>query len=58
VTLEDHRLKDDLLRLVQLLLTDTAKREKMRKAMRALAHPQAARQIAQHLFELAEEVRP
>lgn len=58
VVLEDHRLSEELFDLVQLLLTDTAKRGEMRNAMRALAHPQAARQIAQQLFELAEEVRP
>ncbi|MFZ5856821.1 MAG: undecaprenyldiphospho-muramoylpentapeptide beta-N-acetylglucosaminyltransferase [Chloroflexota bacterium] len=58
VVLEDHRLKEELFDLVQSLLNDTAKREGMRKAMRALAHPQAARQIAQQLIELAEEVRP
>lgn len=58
VVLEDHRLKEELPALTQSLLKDTAKREKMRDAMHALARPQAARQIAQELLELAEEVHP
>lgn len=58
VVLEDHRLKEELPALAQSLLKDAGKREKMREAMCALARPQAARQIAQELFELAGEVRP
>ncbi len=58
VVLEDDQLKDELPVLARSLLKDAARREKMREAMRALARPQAARQIAQELFELAGEVRP
>ncbi len=58
VVLEDERLKEDLIRMVQMLLTDRSRRENMRAAMRTLANPQAARQIAGQLFELAGEVRP
>lgn len=56
--LADDRLKEDLVRMVQLLLTDRPRRESMRDALRTLANPQAARQIAGHLLELAGEVRP
>jgi UDP-N-acetylglucosamine--N-acetylmuramyl-(pentapeptide) pyrophosphoryl-undecaprenol N-acetylglucosamine transferase len=58
VVLEDSRLKEELFNVVQSLLTDSAKREAMCVSMRALARPQAARQIAQQLIELAGEVRP
>ena len=58
VVLKDDRLKEDLPRMVQMLLTDRSRRESMRDAMRALANPQAARQIAGQLSELAGEVRP
>ena len=58
IVLEDDRLKKDLPQMVQLLLKDPSKQESMRDAMRTLANPQAARQIASQLFELAGEVRP
>jgi len=58
VLLEDSRLKEELFNVVQSILTDSAKREAMRVSMSALTRPQAARQIAQQLIELAGEVRP
>jgi UDP-N-acetylglucosamine--N-acetylmuramyl-(pentapeptide) pyrophosphoryl-undecaprenol N-acetylglucosamine transferase len=58
VILADDHLEQDLLRLVQLLLTDRTRRESMQAALRPLANPQAARQIAGHLYELAGEVHP
>jgi UDP-N-acetylglucosamine--N-acetylmuramyl-(pentapeptide) pyrophosphoryl-undecaprenol N-acetylglucosamine transferase len=57
VVLEDSRLKDELLEVIQSLLKDSAKREAMSASIRALSRPQAARQIAQQLIELSEEVR-
>jgi UDP-N-acetylglucosamine--N-acetylmuramyl-(pentapeptide) pyrophosphoryl-undecaprenol N-acetylglucosamine transferase len=58
VILEDTRLKEELPRMVQMLLTDRSRREDMRDAARTLANPQAARQVAGLLFDLAGEVRP
>ena len=58
VVLEDSCLMEELPKAVQSLLKDTAKLETMRASMRALARPQAARQIAQQLIELAGEVLP
>jgi UDP-N-acetylglucosamine--N-acetylmuramyl-(pentapeptide) pyrophosphoryl-undecaprenol N-acetylglucosamine transferase len=58
VIIEDGRLKEELLIVVQTLLREPAKRDAMRASMRALARPQAARQIARQLVELAGEVRP
>jgi UDP-N-acetylglucosamine--N-acetylmuramyl-(pentapeptide) pyrophosphoryl-undecaprenol N-acetylglucosamine transferase len=57
VVLEDGRLKEDMMKTVQTLLMEPARLASMRANMRALARPQAARQIAQELVELSEEVR-
>jgi undecaprenyldiphospho-muramoylpentapeptide beta-N-acetylglucosaminyltransferase len=56
VILEDSRLKDELLAVVQSLLSEPARREAMHASMQALARPQAAHRIAQQLVELAGEV--
>lgn len=57
ILLEDGRLKEDLPRVIQTLVGEPAKRERMRTSMQALARPQAAHQIAKHLAELAREER-
>jgi UDP-N-acetylglucosamine--N-acetylmuramyl-(pentapeptide) pyrophosphoryl-undecaprenol N-acetylglucosamine transferase len=46
VMLENDRLKDDLLPFLLKLLSQPQKLETMRTVMRSLAHPQAAREIA------------
>lgn len=57
IVLEDARLKNELPAVIRQLLEDPARRQAMRDSMRALARPQAARQIAGQLMELAGEVR-
>jgi len=57
IVIEDQRLKDELPAMAQALLKDPARLETMRAAMRALARPQAARQIAQQLIELSKEAQ-
>ena len=57
IVLDDSRLKDDLLTLVQTLLKEPAKLKAMRDAMQSLARPQAARHIASQIVELAGEER-
>jgi len=52
VILQDELLKEELVNLVQDLLDNPAKREAMRRAMRSLARPQAAEEIAGQLLEL------
>ncbi len=53
LVLEDQRLKDELLPVVRALLADPAKLDEMRRAMQSLSRPQAARDIANLLRELA-----
>ncbi len=53
VVLPDERLNDELLPLVKSLFANAEKREAMRTAMRSLAFPDAANQIAGCLRELA-----
>jgi UDP-N-acetylglucosamine:LPS N-acetylglucosamine transferase len=53
--LEDARLQTELLPVVESLLTNGTRLESMRAAMRALARPQAAADIARQLAELAGE---
>lgn len=53
VILEDAHLKSELFSLVTTLLESPKKRETMSQAMRALAAPQAAQQIANQLIKLA-----
>jgi UDP-N-acetylglucosamine--N-acetylmuramyl-(pentapeptide) pyrophosphoryl-undecaprenol N-acetylglucosamine transferase len=57
IVLDDSRLKDNLLTLVQTLLKEPAKLKAMRTAMQSLARPQAARHIASQILELAGEER-
>jgi UDP-N-acetylglucosamine--N-acetylmuramyl-(pentapeptide) pyrophosphoryl-undecaprenol N-acetylglucosamine transferase len=52
VILEDARLKDELFPVVTTLLESPKKREAMSQSLRALAHPQAAQDIASQLIEL------
>jgi UDP-N-acetylglucosamine--N-acetylmuramyl-(pentapeptide) pyrophosphoryl-undecaprenol N-acetylglucosamine transferase len=52
IMLEDSALKDQLLTTVQELLDQPTRLHSMSRAMRALAHPQAASQIANLLKEL------
>jgi len=53
IMLEDSALKDQLFTTVQELLDQPTRLQSMSRAMRALAHPQAASQIANLLKELA-----
>ncbi len=53
IMLEDTALKDRLFTTVQELLDQPTRLQSMSRAMRALAHPQAASQIANLLKELA-----
>ncbi len=55
VSLEDHRLKDDLFTVVKDLLQNPEKLAAMREAMRRLSKPDAARVIARQIVELAGE---
>ncbi len=52
VTLEDARLKDQLLPTIHALLGDTVRLETMRTAMKSLATPQAASRLADLVKEL------
>lgn len=52
---EDARLKDDLVPLVTALLDNPTRLRSMQQAMRALAQPQAAQNIASQLLRLAGE---
>lgn len=54
VILEDARLKEDMLSTVRSLIADAERLESMRRAMRALACPQAAERLAGLVRELAE----
>ena len=53
VTLEDHRLDDDLLVTLNVLMENPNKLKAMRAAMFELSHPRAAEKIASALIELA-----
>lgn len=55
VLLEDARLQTELVSTVESLLTNGTRLKSMREAMRALARPQAAADIARQLAELAGE---
>ena len=55
VILEDHRLKDDLLVTLNVLLENPNKLKAMRAAMFELSHPRAAEKIASALIQLAGE---
>jgi UDP-N-acetylglucosamine--N-acetylmuramyl-(pentapeptide) pyrophosphoryl-undecaprenol N-acetylglucosamine transferase len=55
--LEDGRLADELLPTVKSLLQQPARLETMRRAVQALARPQAASTIASLLVDLAEKRR-
>ena len=57
VILEDGRLAAQLLPAIQSLLENPAKLQSMRQAMRSLAHPQAAAEIAGQLAALAGKRR-
>ncbi len=52
--LEDSRLAEQIVPMVRELMTDSAKREQMSQAMRALARPEASERIASQLIELAK----
>lgn len=53
VILEDHRLNDDLLPTLNVLIDNPNKLKAMRAAMFELSHPRAAEKIASALIELA-----
>jgi UDP-N-acetylglucosamine--N-acetylmuramyl-(pentapeptide) pyrophosphoryl-undecaprenol N-acetylglucosamine transferase len=53
VVLEDSRLVDELYTTICTLLDNPGKMDAMRKSMRELARPQAARAIAAQLMEMA-----
>ncbi|MEW6029031.1 MAG: UDP-N-acetylglucosamine--N-acetylmuramyl-(pentapeptide) pyrophosphoryl-undecaprenol N-acetylglucosamine transferase [Chloroflexota bacterium] len=55
VLLEDARLQTELLAVVESLLTNGTRLGSMRAAMRTLARPQAAADIARQLAEMAGE---
>ncbi len=55
VILEDHRLHDDLLVTLNVLMENPNKLKAMRAAMFELSHPRAAEKIASALVELAGE---
>jgi UDP-N-acetylglucosamine--N-acetylmuramyl-(pentapeptide) pyrophosphoryl-undecaprenol N-acetylglucosamine transferase len=55
ITLEDHRLNDDLLVTLNVLMENPNKLKAMRAAMFELSHPRAAEKIASTLIELAGE---
>lgn len=55
VLLEDARLQTELVPTVQSLLANGTRLKSMREAMRALARPQAAADIARQLADLAGE---
>lgn len=53
IILEDHRLKDDLLVTLNVLMQNPNKLKAMRAAMFELSHPRAAEKIASALIDLA-----
>ena len=53
ITLDDHRLNDDLLVTLTVLLENPNKLKAMRAAMFELSHPRAAEKIASALIHLA-----
>lgn len=55
VILEDHRLNDDLLVTLNVLMENPNKLKAMRAAMFELSHPRAAEKIASALIQLAGE---
>lgn len=55
ITLEDHRLNDDLQVTLNVLIENPNKLKAMRAAMFELSHPRAAEKIASVLIELAGE---
>jgi len=55
VILEDHRLNDELLPTLNVLMENPNKLKAMRAAMFELSHPRAAEKIASALIELAGE---
>jgi undecaprenyldiphospho-muramoylpentapeptide beta-N-acetylglucosaminyltransferase len=58
VMIRDEELEEKLLPVVQDLMGDSSKLERMRRAMHSLAHPDAAKSIAGLLFDLAAETSP
>ncbi len=55
IVLDDHRLNDDLLVTLTVLLENPNKLKAMRAAMFELSHPRAAEKIASALMQLAGE---
>ena len=55
IMVEDHRLNDDLLVTLNVLMENPNKLKAMRAAMFELSHPRAAEKIASALIELAGE---
>ena len=55
IMVEDHRLNDDLLATLNVLMENPNKLKAMRAAMFELSHPRAAEKIASALIELAGE---
>ena len=55
ILLEDHRLNDELVPTVKVLMENPNKLKAMRAAMFQLSHPRAAEKIASALIELAGE---
>jgi len=55
ITLEDHRLNEDLLVTLIVLAENPNKLKAMRAAMFEMSHPRAAEKIASALIELAGE---
>jgi UDP-N-acetylglucosamine--N-acetylmuramyl-(pentapeptide) pyrophosphoryl-undecaprenol N-acetylglucosamine transferase len=55
IVLDDHRLNDDLLVTLTVLLENPNKLKAMRAAMFELSHPRAAEKIASALIQLAGE---
>lgn len=58
ITLEDHRLNEDLLVTLNVLVENPNKLKAMRAAMFELSHPRAADKIASILMMLAGEQQP
>jgi len=55
IILEDHRLNDELMPTIKVLMENPNKLKAMRAAMFQLSHPRAAEKIASALIELAGE---
>jgi len=55
ITLEDHRINDELLVTLNVLIENPNKLKAMRAAMFELSHPRAAEKIASALIQLAGE---